>query len=263
MDSILNAAAYCFTPVADPTGLRDTLHQQAKSQGLKGSLLLAPEGINLFLAGQADTLRAFFNRLQQDSRFAAMPVKWSWSATQPFRKLQAKVKREIIRMNQPALQPAAGRAPSVDALTLRRWLSQGHDDQGRPVRMLDTRNAFEVDCGRFDGALDWRIHQFTDFPHAFEQHREELQGQTVVSYCTGGIRCEKAALYMRSAGLDHVLQLDGGILGYFEQAGGAHFSGHCFVFDERVALDQDLRPAVKHPGADRSADSEPADAAGS
>jgi UPF0176 protein len=108
---------------------------------------------------------------------------------------------------------------------------------------LDTRNAFEVDHGTFEGAVDWRLQKFSDFPAAVKQHKAELQGKTVVSFCTGGIRCEKAAIYMREAGLDHVWQLDGGILKYFEQTGGAHFRGNCFVFDEREALDPDLRPA--------------------
>ena len=123
---------------------------------------------------------------------------------------------------------------------MRRWLDQGHDDHGRAVVTLDTRNAFEVDYGTFEGAIDWRIGKFTEFPDAFRAHQSELQGKTVVSFCTGGIRCEKAAIFMREAGLDSVFQLDGGILGYFEKAGHAHYRGHCFVFDEREALAPDL-----------------------
>jgi UPF0176 protein len=111
-------------------------------------------------------------------------------------------------------------------------------DEGRPVVMLDTRNGFEVDAGAFAGALDWRLARFSDFPAAVQTHAAELQGKTVVSYCTGGIRCEKAALWMQQAGIPHVLQLDGGILRYFEDVPGApHWQGQCFVFDERVALD--------------------------
>jgi UPF0176 protein len=132
----------------------------------------------------------------------------------------------------------------VDAATLARWLDAGHDDAGRPVVTLDTRNAFEVDHGRFRGAIDWRITKFSEFPQALLAHREALMEKTVVSYCTGGIRCEKAALFMREAGLDHVFQLDGGILQYFEETGGAHFDGACFVFDEREALGPDLAPAL-------------------
>ena len=107
--------------------------------------------------------------------------------------------------------------------------------------MLDTRNAFEVDYGTFEGALDWRIARFTQFPEAATAHREALEGRTVVSFCTGGIRCEKAAIYLREEGID-ALQLDGGILGYFEQVGEEHYDGECFVFDEREALAPDLSP---------------------
>jgi UPF0176 protein len=104
----------------------------------------------------------------------------------PFRRLLVKVKREIIRMNRPAVRPAAGRAPAVSAHTLARWLAQGHCDEGRTVVMLDTRNAFEVDAGAFDGAIDWRLGKFSDFPAALQAHRADLHGKTVVSYCTGG-----------------------------------------------------------------------------
>ena len=107
--------------------------------------------------------------------------------------------------------------------------------------MLDTRNAFEVDYGTFAGAVDWRIERFTQFPDAVAAHRDALEGKTVVSFCTGGIRCEKAAIYMRDEGIN-ALQLDGGILGYFEHVGGEHFTGDCFVFDEREALTPGLAP---------------------
>jgi len=151
-----------------------------------------------------------------------------------------------IRMNHPTIRPdvagTQGRAPAVDAPTLKRWLDQGHDDEGRPVVTLDTRNGFEVDFGTFEGAIDWRLDKFSAFPDQLLAHKNELQGKTVVSFCTGGIRCEKAALFMEEAGLDHVYQLDGGILKYFELAGGAHYQGTCFVFDEREALGANLAP---------------------
>jgi UPF0176 protein len=182
-------------------------------------------------------------QLRTDPRFAGLQARESWSAEPPFRKLRVKVKREIIRMNQPAIQPETGRAPAVDSLTVKRWLDQGHDDEGRPVVTLDTRNAFEVEHGTFANAIDWRLAKFSEFPGALQAHRGELEGKTVVSFCTGGIRCEKAAILMHDAGLDHVWQLDGGILRYFEETGGAHFRGNCFVFDEREALDPDLVPA--------------------
>jgi UPF0176 protein len=241
--SVLNISAYRFVPLDDPHALRSILAQRARACGLLGTILLATEGINLFVAGEEQSMRAFLAELRADARFAGLEAKESWSAQQPFRKLLVKVKREIIRMNHPAIRPAQGRAPAIAPRTVKRWLDQGHDDEGRPVVALDTRNAFEVDHGSFDGALDWRLRKFSDFPDALREHMAELDGRTVVSFCTGGIRCEKAAIVMRDAGLEHVWQLEGGILKYLEETGGAHFHGHCFVFDERELLDAELAPA--------------------
>jgi UPF0176 protein len=241
---ILNISAYLFTPLTDTAALRESIRSRAAALALKGTVLLAEEGINLFLAGMPADVRAFVDGLRADPRFAALRPKESWSRAVPFRKLLVKVKREIVRMNHPAIRPSAERAPAVDAATLARWLDAGHDDHGRPVVMLDTRNGFEVAQGRFRGALDWQLRKFSDFPAAALAHREALQHKTVVSYCTGGIRCEKAALFMQQAGIERVLQLDGGILQYFEATGGRHFEGTCFVFDAREALDGGLQEPV-------------------
>ncbi|BDT67769.1 hypothetical protein os1_19470 [Comamonadaceae bacterium OS-1] len=240
MNSILNISAYKFVPLPDAPALRELLHGWATELQLKGTILLAGEGINLFLAAPEAGVRGFIARLHADPRFADIAPKESWSATQPFKKMLVKVKNEIIRMDHPAIQPSSGRAPAVDAATVKRWLDQGVDDQGRPVVTLDTRNAFEVDHGTFTGAIDWRIDKFSQFPDALREHKAELQGKTVVSFCTGGIRCEKAAILMREEGLDHVYQLEGGILKYFEETDGAHYQGSCFVFDERRTLEADL-----------------------
>lgn len=243
MNNVLNVSAYRFVAIADPGELRERLLAGAGALGLKGTILLAGEGINLFLAGAAADVRGFLAELREDPRFAGLEAKESWSAGVPFRRLLVKVKREIIRMDHPAIQPAAGRAPAVDAVTVKRWLDQGHDDAGRELVMLDTRNAFEVDHGTFEGAVDWRLGKFSDFPAALADHAGALRGKAVVSFCTGGIRCEKAALVLREAGLDTVWQLEGGILKYFEATGGAHFHGSCFVFDERRVLTAELQPA--------------------
>lgn len=243
VNAILNIAAYQFVPLDDTGVLCTRLQECAQTLQLKGTILLASEGINLFLAGSETAVRQFVAELRTDARFVAIETKESWSAVQPFRKMRVRVKREIIRMNHPTIVPAAGRAPAVDALTFKRWLHQGHDDHGRPVVSLDTRNDFEVDAGTFEGSVDWRISKFTEFPQALEKNRAQLQDKTVVSFCTGGIRCEKAALLMREAGLEQVYQLDGGILKYFEVTGGTHFKGNCFVFDERRALAADLSTA--------------------
>ncbi|SDV50076.1 sulfurtransferase [Chitinasiproducens palmae] len=245
--SIVNLAGYLFAPIPDTAVLRAPLKARCDALGLRGTILLAGEGINLFVAGRAEDCDALLDFLRNDplfeGRFAALTVKRSLSDAQPFRRMLVKLKKEIITMKHPAIAPAAGRAPAVAPATLKRWLDQGSDDSGRPVVMLDTRNAFEVDVGTFEGALDWRLDKFSDFPAALAAHRDELTGKTVVSFCTGGIRCEKAGLYMDEIGIDNSYQLDGGILGYFEHVGGAHYRGDCFVFDHRTALDAQLQPA--------------------
>jgi UPF0176 protein len=242
--SILNISAYKFVSLSDTAGWRESIHSQASAHALKGTVLLAGEGINLFIAGAEDPVREFLAWLTAHDVFNDLPVKPSWSDAVPFGKLLVKVKPEIIRMNHPTIKPQDARAPAVDAKTLARWLAAGVDDAGREVVTLDTRNAFEVDHGRFRNALDWRLAKFSEFPQALIAHRAELVGKTVVSYCTGGIRCEKAALLMREAGIANVLQLDGGILWYFEETGGEHFEGNCFVFDEREALSDTLAPTI-------------------
>jgi UPF0176 protein len=239
---ILNISCYLFVSLPDAAALREQLHAHAEALGLKGTVLIAEEGINLFLAGPAEAVRAWVDGLRADARFTALTPKESWSEAQPFQRLKVKVKPEIIRMNHPTVRPdRAPRAPALAPATLARWLDQGHDDAGREVVMLDTRNGFEVDHGAFDGAIDWRLHKFSDFPAALAAHREELLDKTVVSYCTGGIRCEKAAMVLEAQGLT-AWQLDGGILKYFEDTGGKHYHGNCFVFDEREALQADLSP---------------------
>ena len=247
---IANTAAYHFVPIIDADALAARLLERAQALELRGTILVAGEGINLFLAGSAEGIDAFYGDLKTDARFADMRVKYSYSRMQPFARLKAKVKPEIISFRRDDGQPLDyPRAPSVAPATLQRWLRQGHDDAGKRVVMLDTRNEQEFAHGTFTGALTLPIAKFTELPEALEPHRAELADATVVSFCTGGIRCEKAALWMRNDGMHNVLQLEGGILGYFEEVGGEGYEGRCFVFDERVALDPQLQPLVDDEAA--------------
>lgn len=241
---ILNIAAYLFVRIADPDALAACIRERAEADGLRGSVLVAPEGLNLFLAGDESTLRGFLTWLRGDARFAALHAKESWSESVPFAKLKVKRKDEIIAFRREHASPLeeGERAPSVDPPTLQRWIAQGHDDAGKRLVLLDTRNREEFGFGTFKDALTLPIDNFTELPEALSPHREALRDATVVSFCTGGIRCEKAALWLRHDGMDNLLQLNGGILGYFEQVGGAGYEGRCFVFDERVALDPALKP---------------------
>ncbi len=247
---ILNVATYLFVAIDDADALAIRVREQAEAAALRGSVLVTPEGINLFLAGDEAPLRGFLDWLRDDRRFAGITIKESWSAAQPFARLKVKRKDEIIAFRREAAVPLQReRAPAVDPRTLARWIEQGHDDAGKPLVLLDTRNREEVGFGSFTGALTLPIDNFTDLPDALAPHRDALRDATVVSFCTGGIRCEKAALFLRDDGMDNLLQLDGGILGYFEHVGGFGYSGHCFVFDERVALDPSLKPLVDRDAA--------------
>jgi UPF0176 protein len=242
---IANTAAYHFVAIADPDALAAQLQDRAQAGALRGTILVAGEGINLFLAGAPQAIDAFYAQLRADPRFADLRVKTSASAQQPFARLKTKVKPEIISFRRDAASPLTSeRAPAVAPATLQRWLRQGHDDAGRRVVLLDTRNVQEVDYGTFAGALTLPIVKFTELPEALAPHRADLADATVVSFCTGGIRCEKAALYMQARALPHVLQLEGGILAYFAETQGAapRWQGRCVVFDERAALDAALVP---------------------
>ena len=226
---------YRFVTLRETAERRVAIRARAAGLELKGTVLLAEEGINLSLGGRASALREFVAWLRSDPLFAELQPHYGPAEALPFRRLEVKCKREIIRMDRLAIRPGSGRAPALAPPTLARWLAAGHDDAGRPLALLDTRNGFEVDAGRFEGALDWRLARFSDFPAALAARRAELAGKTVVSYCTGGIRCEKAALLMREAGID-AWQLEGGILGYFDAVGARHFEGECFVFDARETV---------------------------
>ncbi|HEV7775735.1 MAG TPA: sulfurtransferase [Luteibacter sp.] len=242
--SILNISAYKFVGLDDLVAVRASLHARCEALALKGTILLAPEGINLFLAGGREAIDTFMAELRTDPRFADIVPKESLSDAPPFKRMRVRLKKEIITMRAPLIRPEDGRAPAVAPATLKRWLDQGQDDDGRPVVLLDTRNDYEVDVGTFEQVVDYRLDSFTGFPEAVATDRERFKDKTVVSFCTGGIRCEKAAIHMQGIGIEHVYQLEGGILKYFEEVGGAHWHGDCFVFDGRGALDPNLAPTA-------------------
>jgi len=233
---VLNIAAYRFVPLDRLPELGDEIRTRCKSLGLKGTVLIAAEGINLFLAGAEPEIESCLDALRADQRFGAMEVKRSWSATQPFKRLLVRIKREIVSMRRPEIDPLKAPAPRLAPQELKLWL-----DEGRDIVLLDTRNQFEVELGSFENTLALDLKSFSEFPRATQALADALKDRPVVTFCTGGIRCEKAAPWLISQGFRDVYQLDGGILNYFEHCGGAHFRGACFVFDQRVALDPELR----------------------
>ena len=236
---IINIAAYKFVPLDDLAPLRDTLLHQGNAHQLKGTILLSPEGINLFLAGTRCGIDTFLKQLRGDARFADLAVKESISDYQPFRDYRVRLKKEIITLRVPGIDPGTRTSPRLSAWELKRWL-----DEGKPVTLLDARNRFEVEIGTFKNAVDLKLGHFTDFPDAVKTLPEELKQQPIVTFCTGGIRCEKAGPVLENQGFQQVWQLDGGILKYFEECGGEHFDGECFVFDHRVSLDSQLQESA-------------------
>lgn len=241
MHAITNIAAYRFVAIDSPESVAQTLHACAKRNALLGTILVAPEGLNLFLAGAAAGITDFLAELRHDARFAPMRIKSSASQAQPFARLKVKVKPEIIPFSRGVQVPLAPDSV-VAPTTLRRWIAQGHDDQGRRLALLDTRNREETAYGTFAGAITLPIDRFVDFPEALAPLRRDLADATVVSFCTGGVRCEKLLPWLHADGMPNVMQLDGGILGYFEEVGAEGYAGDCFVFDARVAVDPQLRP---------------------
>lgn len=238
---ILNVATYRFFTLNEPETLAQRLRQLLKSLELKGTVLLAQEGINLFLAGKPEAIAAFREAMGQSDMPDALhnlDYKESWSEEVPFKRLKVKVKPEIVTFRQPGLSPAEHRAPSVTPELLKEWLDRGED-----LILLDTRNTFEFNYGAFNGSVHLGNDDFCQFAAAIDTLPEEWKEKRVVTFCTGGIRCEKAAPFVQHKGFKDVYQLEGGILRYFEQVGRDHYRGDCFVFDERRAVDPALAPA--------------------
>lgn len=236
MAEFVNVAAYRFVRLEDPAALRGELRELCVQHALKGTILLAPEGINLFLAGRRPAVDALLARLRQLPGLADLEVKESLSEDQPFERLLVKVKREIIAFGDPEIAPQEYTSRKLPPRELRQWLAEQRD-----VLLYDVRNDYEVKVGTFAGAIPAGIDHFRDFPRAVERLPAEYRDKPVVMFCTGGIRCEKAGPYMERAGFRNIYQLEGGILKYFEECGGDFFQGDCFVFDKRVALDPQLQ----------------------
>ena len=238
MAAVINFSAYLFTPLdaGELPALRERLLARARELELRGTVLLSTEGINLFIAGSREAAGAFLAELHTVPALAGLTPKESVSDERPFNRMLVKIKKEIIAFGVEGIDPARQPAPRLDPRTLKQWL-----DEGRPVTLLDTRNDYEIRLGTFKNALVPGIDHFRDFPAAVRRLPVELKAHPVVTFCTGGIRCEKAAPFLAREGFEQVFQLEGGILKYFETCGGAHYEGECFVFDRRVGVDADLR----------------------
>ncbi len=232
---VTNIAAYKFARLTDLKPLREELQTLCRDHALKGTILLSPEGINLFVAGDGEGIDVLLARLRALPGLEDLEVKVSVSDAQPFRRMLVRLKKEIISFGVEGIDPATRTSPKLSPRELKQWL-----DEGRPVTLLDTRNDYEIKLGTFRDALPAGISHFRQFPDAVSRLPAAMKEQPVVMFCTGGIRCEKAGPFMEREGFKSIFQLEGGILKYFEECGSAHYDGECFVFDQRVGLDPHL-----------------------
>lgn len=242
MLSYLNISGYKFVNLDDLPSLQQRYRQRCESLGIRGTILLAQEGVNIALAGEEAGIRRFIEKMNEEAPFQDLVFKESRSDKIPFRRLRVRIKPETIQMRVPGINPlhqVGGKY--VRPLELKQWLDEGQD-----VVVLDTRNDYEVKIGTFENALALNIENFRDFPAAVAKLPADLRKKKVITFCTGGIRCEKATVVMKALGFDEVYQIEGGILKYFEDCEGAHWNGECFVFDDRVAVKTDLSPSENH-----------------
>ena len=231
----LNIAGYKFEQLDSLDTLIPEFQKKCDELELKGSVYLSPKGINFSISGTEANIEQYINFMESDSRFLNIPLKRTYSETQPFRRMKVRLKKEIISLGRDDIDP---RELTGEYVTPQELLSMYENNED--VVVLDTRNEYETRVGLFENAVDLQLDTFRDFPKAIEQLPEEYKDKQIVMYCTGGIRCEKASAVMLKAGFTEVKQLEGGVLDYFKETGGKYWNGDCFVFDERVALDTEL-----------------------
>jgi len=238
------AALYRFTPFADPASLREPLLARCEQVGIRGSLLLAREGINGTIAGTDNAIAAVLGQIRALPGCADLEVKYSRAPGLPFKRMKVRLKREIVTMGEPGIDPLTSVGTYVAPQD---WNALIEDPR---TVVIDTRNDYEVAIGRFAGAIDPATATFLDFPTWFRAHREQLLGGEepvkVAMYCTGGIRCEKSTAFLKSEGIEDVYHLKGGILKYLEEVPEetSLWQGECFVFDERVSVGHALKPGA-------------------
>lgn len=244
---ILNVSFYRFAPISQPRERRDMMRsrvaENSEFASLRGTIIVTPEGINAYFAGPEAAVRHFLDsEIMTIPGFAAITPKESWSSHNPFRKFVIKNKAEAIGLGESGLDPRVETGSYLSPAEFKQWLDQPERD----FILVDTRNDYEVELGTFEGAINPKIATFKEFPNWVQQNLESAKDKKIVTFCTGGIRCEKATALMVKQGFRDVYQIDGGILKYLEETQSCkdqnHWQGDCFVFDQRVAVDKDLNP---------------------
>ena len=239
-DPVRVSALYRFARFPDPAALRAPLLAVCTEHGVKGTLLLAREGINGTIAGGRHAIDAVLAHIRTLPGCADLEAKDSAADAPPFLRMKVRLKREIVTMGEPDIDPLAGTGHYVKPADWNALID-------RPdTIVIDTRNAYEIRVGSFAGAIDPQMHSFSDFPAWFRDHRAQLAGKTIAMFCTGGIRCEKSTAFLKAEGIDDVHHLEGGILKYLEQMPPeqSRWQGECFVFDQRVAVGHGLAPGT-------------------
>ena len=235
-DKIVVAALYKFVTLSDYTALREPLLQVLLDNGIKGTLLLAEEGINGTVSGSRTAIDALFAWFARDPRLADVDHKESYCDDQPFYRTKVKLKKEIVTLGVPGVNPNLQVGTYVEPQD---WNALIDDPE---VLLIDTRNDYEVAIGSFKGAIDPQTTSFREFPDYIKAHFDPQKHKKVAMFCTGGIRCEKASSYMLGEGFEEVFHLKGGILKYLEEVPQeqTRWQGDCFVFDNRVTVRHDL-----------------------
>jgi UPF0176 protein len=242
------AALYQFVALQDCAELVQPVREFCAGLGLRGTLLIATEGVNGTLAGTREAIDALVTELTRGTLFGGrldnLELKRSTAAAMPFQRLKVRVRREIVTLGDPATDPTRRVGTYVDPADWNALLATPD------LVLIDTRNAFEVAMGSFEGALDPKTERFSEFREFVARTLDPATDKKVAMFCTGGIRCEKASSYLLAQGFETVYHLKGGILKYLEEvpAAESRWSGDCFVFDERVALGHGL---VERPDATR------------
>ena len=233
--SICNIAGYFFGDLGDLPALKQELLSSCQELGIRGTILISPEGINLFLAGSQQDIETFRENYKASPWLPHMILHVSYSQEIPFTRLLVKIKKEIIAFGPATIDPSQKRAPSMMPKELRALY-----EKGEPFLLLDTRNDYEVRVGTFQDARHLDVSSFRAFRDRVQELLPDHKDTLIVTVCTGGVRCEKAALFMAEEGFTNVYQLHGGFLGYFKECGDAFYKGDCFVFDKRVAVTPQL-----------------------
>lgn len=233
---ITNISGYKFINLDNLESIREQLLTLCLNHELKGLILLAPEGINIGLAGADQNTKNFIADLHKDEKFSDMTFKDTYSATVPFKRTLVKIKPEIITFKVPEVDPNKYTSTHLQAKDLEAWYKQGKE-----FVILDTRNAFEFEFGTFKNAIHLDIENFSDFPAALDTLDEKYKDMPIVTFCTGGVRCEKAAPLMEQKGFKDVYQLNGGIIQYLQECGDEFWEKECFIFDYRIAVDGKLK----------------------